>query len=318
MKKTTMIVSAFLLSSLLYACGKEEAEEQKKLEETTEEVQSTNQTFTDILGNKVEVPAKVEKIVTLSPEMLLLLNELGVKVAGTVETHMHLPAEEGVPKVGGINDVNMEKIIELSPDLVIGTPHFHSKLLPNMKQNNIPMAIMQMVTFEDVKKTARLYGKILNIEDVAEQKIAEAEKKVEAVVEKAKNISNKTAVVLNVTPSGITLQKENTTTIDVIQLIGMKNGAESLPSLPDSVNSAPFSIESLVEMQPDYIFITIHGASDAGEKIIQSELVADAAWQSLNAVKNKQTYILPSELFLTNPGLRYDETVKYLVDRLTQ
>ncbi|MNL89266.1 hypothetical protein D3C87_2194750 [compost metagenome] len=39
---------------------------------------------------------------------------------------------------------------------------------------------------------------------------------------------------------------------------------------------------------------------------------SNPAWSSLKAVKEKKVIVMPSELFLTNPGLKYDESMTYL------
>lgn len=322
MKKSLLLISTMLLCGMLYACGEEkgiEKEGEQLQQEAKKEVKAASantQKFKDVLGNDITVGQDVEKIVTLSPEMLILLSDLGVEVAGTVDSQMRLPEEEGVQKVGGINEINMEQVIALAPDLVIGTPHFHAKLLPSMGQNNIPLALMQMTSFENVKQVARTYGEILHMEEAVEEKITEAQKKVEEVTAKVSGITNKKVVVLNVSPGGVSIQKEGTTALEVADLLGLENIAHNLPALPQSMNSAPFSMENLVDIQPDYIFLTIHGATEAGKGIIESELKGDAAWQTLDAVKNNQTHILPSELFLMSPGLRYHETVQYMADAI--
>lgn len=323
MKKPFMFISTMLLSSLLFACGGEKegdsgATQSKQLEESEKEAQSSFQTFEDSLGNKVTVSKDVKTIVTLSPEMLILLSDLGIEVTGTTDNHMNLPVKKNIQKVGGVHDINMEKVIALSPDLVIGAPHFHAKLMSSMSQNNIPMALMKMTSFEDVKETARTYGKILRIEETVKEKIADAQKKVDDAIAKVGNISRNKVVVLNVTPGGISIQKDSTTALTITQLLGLQNIADNLPSLPKSVNSAPFSMEELVAAQPDYIFITIHGATEAGTAIIESDLKGDAAWKTLKAVKDNQIHVLPSELFLTNPGLRYYEAIQYMGEVISQ
>jgi len=94
----------------------------------------------------------------------------------------------------------------------------------------------------------------------------------------------------------------------------MKNVAEALDASSKSQSTAPYSLEKVVELNPDYLFILIHGAREDGEKKIKSELAAQPAWSSLRAVKENHMTVLPSDLLLSNPGFRLNESVAYLAE----
>lgn len=44
----------------------------------------------------------------------------------------------------------------------------------------------------------------------------------------------------------------------------------------------------------------------------QTSREINPAWNELRAVRNKRVFFLPMELFLLNPGIRYDEAVLYM------
>jgi len=48
------------------------------------------------------------------------------------------------------------------------------------------------------------------------------------------------------------------------------------------------------------------------EKRLKLEVESNPAWNGLRAVQNKQVFYLSMELFLLNPGIRYDEAVAYM------
>ena len=73
-------------------------------------------------------------------------------------------------------------------------------------------------------------------------------------------------------------------------------------------------MESLVEANPDVIFLTSMGSSDKIEKRIKGDIESNPAWASLKAVQSGRFYILPERYFLLNPGLDYPKAVGYMAN----
>ena len=46
------------------------------------------------------------------------------------------------------------------------------------------------------------------------------------------------------------------------------------------------------------------------------EIMSNPAWNSIDAVKNKQVFFLPDDLFLLNPGLEYPKAVRYMAAKM--
>ena len=73
-----------------------------------------------------------------------------------------------------------------------------------------------------------------------------------------------------------------------------------------------YSMEALVEKNPEIIFITFMGDSEEIENRLRADVKSNPAWASLEAVRNNKVYLLPERLFLLNPGLHYPDAVKYM------
>ncbi|PWA08173.1 ABC transporter substrate-binding protein [Pueribacillus theae] len=317
MKLKTMgqVFSAVLLAGALNGCGTEAMYEDKTNEGTTEiETTASTREITDKIGQTIQFKETPKRIVVLSPEFLMMLSELDVKVAGAITTGMEIPGVKDIPSVGRINEVNLEEVVALQPDLVIGQPNFHTSLVEDLKQNEIPLAILTMTSFENVKEAAQMLGNVLDIEEQVATKIAEAEKEVGEILSTVDTQAGHTVAILNVTPAGISIQKEGMTSLEIAEMLGLNNVAASLPSSPKSPTSAPYSMEELVALQPDYLFLMIHGAEEPGLGMIEAQLKKNPSWTSLEAVKNDRVHILPSEKFLTNPGFNYAESLQYMAD----
>lgn len=270
--------------------------------------------FQDDVGREVTLQSKPQRIVVLSPQLLDLLYEVnGSAVARTSSPGTEVPeGAKSLEDVGGMTTVNTEKLLALKPDLVLGSPMFHRDLADLLDASHIPFALFRLSNYSDLKKTAPIFGKLSGTEDEANAKLADLDRKIGELTVKLPADASPTFVMLNMTPSSISVQRTNTVGLEVAGMLHMKNVAETLEASQKSPSTAPYSLEKLVELDPDYVFILIHGAKDDGEKKIQSDLASQPAWASLRAVKEKRMAILPSDLLLSNPGFRMNDSVDYL------
>ena len=120
---------------------------------------------------------------------------------------------------------------------------------------------------------------------------------------------------------GITLEKESSIAGCCAKLLKLHNvvqGATKAVSGPMGTqpDMAPYSLEDLLEKNPQVIFITSMGAKQDVEGKLKSEIMSNEAWNSIDAVKNNQVFFLPDELFLLNPGLHYPDAVRLMAAKL--
>ena len=122
----------------------------------------------------------------------------------------------------------------------------------------------------------------------------------------------KRIVILHATPSTVTVELENSIAGNVAKILGFTNVAAGTAAIQGKPEKAPYSIEVLVEMNPDIIFITSMGTQEKVEKRLHADVEGNPAYAALNAVKNNKVYVLPEDLFLLAPGLRYPEAVELM------
>lgn len=270
-------------------------------------------TLVDDLKRTVVLEKKPERIVVLSPEMLELMYAIGGTAAGRAEADGITPPKgaEGVPAVGQMRQVSLEQVLALKPDLVIGQPVFHKDFEQTLTASGIPVAFLKLGSLEDVHAKTELLGQIIGKEAEAKKALAELDSRVEQVLKKLP-AEKPTFVNLNVTPGVVSIQRTDMAGLEIAQKMNLVNVAESLPTDKPDASTLPYSLEKLIEKNPDYIFLIIHGSKEAGEKKIKTEMESNPAWSSLKAVKEKKVIVMPSDLFLTNPGLKYDESMTYL------
>lgn len=77
---------------------------------------------TDDSGQDVRLEAPAKRIVSLAPHVTETLFEAGAgeRIVATVNHSDYPPAAQDIPRIGGYDRFNVERILELGPDLVIG------------------------------------------------------------------------------------------------------------------------------------------------------------------------------------------------------
>lgn len=250
----------------------------------------------------------------LSPQLLDLLYAVdGIAIARATSTGGIVPEKaKAIEEVGGMTTVNTEKLLSLKPDLVIGSTSFHRELAGVMEASDVPFALFALSTYGDLKEKALLFGKLASTEPKAAEALAKLDDQIGDLTAKVPPGQTPSFIMLNVTPSSISVQRENTIGLEVAEMLHMKNVAATLEASQKSPSTAPYSLEKIVELDPDYVFVLIHGSLEDGEKKIESDLASQPAWASLRAVKEGRMAILPSDLLLSNPGFRLNESVEYM------
>ncbi|WP_109985799.1 ABC transporter substrate-binding protein [Gracilibacillus dipsosauri] len=314
--KSFIMVLAIFGIVFMAACQQNESSSKEAVAKNQDDIDQEQLSFTDSMEREVILEKRPEKIVVLSPEMLKMIYDLGGEAVGRMSTSaIPIPEEaQDLPELGTVNQINTEQLVALSPDLVIGSPNFHANLEGIMESSNIPFALLQMRSFDDVKEVALLIGEILDKEDIASQKIKEAEEEISNLQNKLPQDDHPSVVVLNVTAKSVSVQRANTTAIEIGDLLHVENIGKDMQANPDSQTSAPYSLETIVEKQPDYVLLTIHGSVDAGKEKIKEDLEANPAWNSLKAVQEGNVHIIPSEKYLSNPGFDYADTMKHMAE----
>ncbi len=269
--------------------------------------------MTDDAGRNVVLRQKPQRIVVLSTSFLDVLYGVGGKAAGrpSSKTPQTFPAQQEIPEVGFIYNVNVEQVLTLQPDLIIGFQGIHDKLIPTFESSKIPVMILKMKTYDDILAKVKLFGEIAGTEEQAEKLLAAMQASINEVTAKLPNQSKK-VIILHATAKNVTVELEHSIAGNVAAILKLKNiAAGSTPIAGDS-ETTPYSLEKLVEGDADAILVVTMGNMAEIEKRMKADLESNPAWGGLRAVKTGQVFFLPAELFQLNPGIRFHESVAYM------
>lgn len=94
--------------------------------------------------------------------------------------------------------------------------------------------------------------------------------------------------------------------------LNCENIADITPSLLEEL-----SIEKIIELDPDFIFITIMGSDEEkARESYQKTLLSNPAWNELTAVKNGRCVFLPTKYFHNKPNAEWDKAYEMLAEIL--
>lgn len=273
-------------------------------------------TATDAAGRQVVLNSRPQRVVSLSPSYLGMIDAVGGSIVGRAASKVGtIPASmQNVPEVGLVFNINMEALVALKPDLVLAGRNQHDKFVPLLESNKIKVIELDAKTYDEVKQTVTLLGEIYGTQEKAAAENALLDSQIKAVTDKLPRQEKKRVVIMHATASSVTVEGSRSIAGCISDLLGFENVAAQ--ALKGKSDKTPYSMETLVEQDPELIFITSMGKPEEIESRLRTDFKNNPAWNSLSAVKQGKIYVLPEKLFLLNPGLKYPEAVKYMAQQV--
>ncbi|MEB2280243.1 ABC transporter substrate-binding protein [Lysinibacillus xylanilyticus] len=297
MNKYFKMCAPALLALSLAACGSDKAEESTSTNNAAEtsasetQDQAKTQTIT-YLGEKYEIAADVKNIVAASLESMEDAAMLGIKPVGVLDIAGKIPAYlaselEGAELVGDKMTPNTEAILQLDPDVILGSTKYPKEMAEKLNkiQTMIPYSHVSTNWKENLTLLAQLSGK----EDEAKKIIADYEAKVaDSQVKSKEQLADKQVLVIRVRggimyiyPAGVYLNP----------VLYEDLGAPIPKVLKTAKAQAELSLETLAEVNPDAIFLQFEESENADAPKALEELQKNPIFASLKASQNNQVFV---------------------------
>lgn len=126
-------------------------------------VQAAAVTVTDDLGHSVTLAQPARRVVSLAPHAteILYAAGLGARVVGAVSYSDYPPEAQAVPRVGGYNNLDMERIAALAPDLVVAWHEGnHPAQLDMLRRLGLTLYISDPRELDSVAATIERLGRL--------------------------------------------------------------------------------------------------------------------------------------------------------------
>ncbi|MFA6196812.1 MAG: helical backbone metal receptor [Sulfurimonas sp.] len=231
-----------------------------------------------------------ERIISLSPSITEIVYALGIgeNLVGTSEYSLYPNEAQKVPIVGGSNNPNIEKIIFLSPTLVVGQT-FSIDTLEKLKKFHIKSLMLNLQTIENIKSSILKLSKETNTFPHAKVLV----QKIDNALQEAPKSKNPHAVLIvfglhEDLRSGIYVAGNEIFFNDIILACGNTN------AYSDKTTEQPvLSYENIIALNPDQIII-LHSHATEANVDVQKAL---QAWYKLptNASKNGKISIVDED-----------------------
>jgi len=272
-------------------------------------------TYVDAAGREVVIEKEPVKIATnYLPlwETLLLLDITPIAASGAENYLATWDAFQG-QDMGevidlGSSEVNLELLLDLQPDLFLQQEADPSNIDVTNFEKISPVAVFGPETKMDWRLSLREVGKLVGREEKAEEVIAEFDKKIEEARTKLQEkYQGQTILQLSIMGEDRYYCAYRPVLYDGETGLGLT----APEGYTTSENYEQVSMEAIVAMNPDYIFVNVFD----GDEAIYDELTKNSVWQSLKAVQAGHVVRLDGGGHAPS-GLATQYTVNMIVDTL--
>jgi iron complex transport system substrate-binding protein len=251
-------------------------------------------TVTDIVGNTVNISSNISRVVTVDPFTCQFIYIIGAedKLVGTDigPSNMSLmkifqPSIAYLPNPGGKNKVNITKLQNLNPDLVIADKTYN-ETIKKVSEIGIPVVQIDVESPESLIKSYEIIGKALGKEK-------ETADFVSYYIQKMNLIQNNTAFIKENDKKKIYFAQTDLyhTLGDgyyesgIANIAGGKNAAEGY-----SKGDNKISIDEIYKWNPDLVILFSYNSVKINDSFTDQKL------QSLPALRSKNIFQMPKYL----------------------
>ena len=247
---------------------------------------------------------KIRRIVSLSPNITEIIYALGQqdKLVGVTDFCKYPPQATKKQHIGGFVNPNIETIVSLKPDVLIGLPS-HADLAHKLQNEHLKFVLLPDDRLDDVFFTIDSLGRLLDCKAKARQVVKAIRDSLRYYRHQALQVEQfhpKAMLVIGRDPGStthLTVVGPHTFIDSVWTLMGGTNVFADLPAKYAQVNR-----ENILLKQPDLIIEFRFGEQWNARK----DSLNRESWQSfagVPAVKNGQIYVLTGTYTLI-PGPR--------------
>ncbi|MDP3166694.1 MAG: helical backbone metal receptor [Hydrogenophaga sp.] len=254
-----------------------------------------------LLGGMAAPALAQHRIITLSPSLTEAVCALG-HCAGLVGTDRHSSwpgTVSKLPKVGGLQDAQIEHIVALRPDMVLLGPR--SRAGERLTELGVPVQVFDARTHADLKRMLLALGQSLGEQARAAELVQRIDRELDAAARRVPVALRGRSVYVEV-GIGPTAASAKSFIGETVARLGLVNIVNGDAGLFPRVNP-----EMVVRRSPDLII---------GPQTTLSNMADRPGWSGLQALRQQQICQLDADRMdlLSRPGPRLGEAAQMLVD----
>lgn len=290
-------LAAFMLLNLA-ACSTTEKEGAKPADNNTAVTtpggaEGQKERKISYLGKDYTVPQKTDRIVitgameAMEDALVLGVTPVGAITVGGKFPEMFAGITKGAESIGEKIQPNLETILKLKPDVILGTSKFPPETAEQLQKIAVTFPVSHIST--NWEANLRLLGELTGKQEQAEQALKKYKEDLAAAkTTLSESMKNKKVVAIRVRAGNINIYPADVYVNPVLY-------AELGLPVPEEVKAAKaqetLSLEKFSEMNPDYIFLQFSESENQAQPKALEDLQSKPLWKSLNAVKNGKVFV---------------------------
>ena len=209
--------------------------------------------------------------------------------------------------------MNIEKILELKPELVVlmGKIGSHVRLRELLATMKIPAFTVKYDNYRDFEALLDLFCRLNNTDPERCEAARTVTEGVNRIIARIRGLPSPRFCTVFAQAAGFRAETDLANTSCMLSMLGGKN---TVP--PSGGLRTGFSIEQLLLDNPDVIFVVMMGNTQTLEEKFRKEIMSQPAWKKLRADQTGRVHFLPSDLYLYLAGPRFPEAFLHLAQLL--
>ena len=257
----------------------------------------------DDRGHAVRLPAPARRIVSLLPSLTETVCALGGcdRLVG-VDRFSNWPAQvEKLPRLGGLEDAQVERIVALKPDVVLAASS--ARVIDRLEALRIPVLALEPKTLADTRRVLEAVARTLGEPGAGEAEWQRLSARIDAAARRVPPSVRGRKVYFEVS-SAPHAAGEGSFVGDLLARLGMGN------IVPASMGPFPkLNPEYVVRAQPQVVMGSESALRDMGRR---------PGWSALVALRDRRTCAFAPAAYdvLVRPGPRLGEGAERIADCL--
>ena len=297
--KKIVLVTAMLLAAAAFGCYRQAPQPTVELK---------TRSFTDDLGRKVQIPEKIDRVISLAPNLTEIIFAVGggSKLVGVTTFCNYPPETQAIQKVSDTLTPNIESIVALQPQVVfVSTASQLQTFTKILNEQEITVFVTAPNSLDDIYKSITTVGEILGTGDRAADLVQEMRGRVMLV---SHSVSYqplgkaRPKVFVQIDKNALyTIGKDSFITDIIARAGGISATADIATAYPK------LSKETALALNPDVIIL-----SESDDNREPNEIFRNSP-----AVKTGRVFRVNADL-LSRPGPRIVDALELIAEKLGQ
>lgn len=253
-------------------------------------------TVTDDEGTTITLAAPPHKVISLTPATSELMFALGAgdRLVGRTDSDDYPAQVSSVPAVATFQGVEMEKVVNIGPDLVLagGNGFTSAADIKRMRDLGFPVLVVYAKDVPGVLADIKLVGQAVGEDDAADSIVTSIQAQIDQVTQAVANLPKpRTFYEIGDDPE-LYGPAPDSFVADMVALAG----GDAITTTDPAVFSIP--VERLVSQDPQVIIL-----GDAAYGTCPDAVAARSGWEGITAVRNGDIQPV-DDTIVTRPGPR--------------